>query len=758
MARLLSHPRLAAFAALALAGLLAAPLPAAAPASVPANVSALQPPVAAKAPRVTEIHGERMVDDYYWLRNKGTPEVESYLNAELAYAKAFMKPTEALQQKLYDEMLSRIQQTDVDVPFLDRGFYYYARTQEGKQYPIFCRKKGSLDAPEEVILDVNALAQGKPFMSVGWRTVSPDGNLLAYHTDETGFRQFTLHVKDLRTGGLGPEAIPRVTSFEWSEDGKALLYGVEHPQTKRSYQIFRHVLGRADDELVYEEKDERFDVFVEKSRDRKILFITSGSHTTSEVRYLPADQPAAEPKLIAAREQDHQYDVDHRPGEFWIRTNDKGRNFRLVKVDEQDPSRGNWREVLPHRDGVMLAGVDMFRDFYVALEREAGLLHLRVTELPGGESHRIEFPEPAYLTSPSVNREFDAGLYRFAYQSPISPASIYDYDRATRERKLLKQVPVLGGYDPARYRVEVTQATAPDGVQVPMWILSRKDVRRDGKNPALLYGYGSYGASMSATFNSNLFSLVDRGVVYATAYIRGGGELGKKWHDEGRMMKKMNTFTDFIAAAEHLIAAKYTAKERLGINGGSAGGLLMGAVTNLRPDLFKVVVSHVPFVDVINTMLDPSLPLTVSEFEEWGNPKIEAEYRYIKQYSPYENIAAKPYPTMLVKSSYNDSQVMYWEPAKYVAKMRAMKKDANPLVFHINMDPAGHGGKSGRYDRLRETAFDYAFLLWQLGVENVESAGERSSEAPASPVRGPAGAPAAPVPVHQDEIPVLVEL
>jgi oligopeptidase B len=686
-----------------------------------APAASLQPPVAKKDPHATRIHGETLTDDYYWLRNKGTAEVEAHLKAELAYAQAFMKPTEALQQKLYDEMLGRIQQTDVDVPFLDRGFFYYSRTEEGKQYPIHCRKKGSLEAPEEVILDVNQLAEGKPFMAVGRRTVSPDGNLLAYRTDETGFRQFTLHVKDLRTGQLGPEAIPRVTSLEWAEDGKTLIYGVEHPQTKRSYQVFRHVLGEAKDDLLYEEKDERFDVFVQKSRDRQVLFIESASHTTSEVRYLPADRPAAELKLIAAREQDHEYDVDHRPGEFWIRTNDKGRNFRLVVADEKDPSRANWREVVPHRESVMLDGVDLFQSFYVLRERESGVLHLNVTELPSGRSHRIEFPEPAYIAFPGANREFDARLYRFGYQSPVVPPSVYDYDPVRRERKLLKQEAVLGGYDPARYRVELIQATAPDGVQVPMWLLYRKDLQRDGRNPLLLSAYGSYGAPGDAGFDGNIFSLIDRGVIFSMAYVRGGGELGKKWHDDGRMMKKKNTFTDFIAAAEHLIAAKYTSKDRLAITGGSAGGLLMGAVTNMRPDLFKVVVSYVPFVDVINTMLDESLPLTVAEFEEWGNPKIEAEYRYIRSYSPYDNVEAKAYPTLLVKSSYNDSQVMYWEPAKYVAKLRALKTDANPLVFYINMDPAGHGGKSGRYNHLRETAFDYAFLLWQLGVEKVES-------------------------------------
>ena len=675
------------------------------------------PPVAKKQPKKVQIHGDTLVDDYHWMRNKGTPEVEEYLKAELAYAEGFMKPTAALQQKLYDEMLSRIQQTDTNVPYRQRGYFYYSRTEEGKQYPIYARKRGSLDAPEEVVLDVNRLAEGKQFMSVGEMQVSPDGNLMAYTTDDTGFRQYTLRVKDLRTGELGPEAIPRVTSVEWSEDGKTLLYSVEDDQTKRSHRIFRHDLGAAKDELAYEEKDERFSVYVWKSRDMKYLFVESGSLTATEIRYMPADQPRAAMKMIAAREADHQYDVDHRDGTFWIRTNDNGRNFRLVTAPAADPGRANWKEVVAHRDDVMLAGHSMFKDFYTLFEREGGFPRIRITDFRSGQSHRIDVPEEASTISPSMNPEFDTPLYRFAYQSPITSSSIYDYDPVTRQRKLLKQVAVLGGFDKSRYKVEIARAAAPDGVQVPVWMVYRSDLARDGRNPALLYAYGSYGAPMSAGFSSNIFSLVDRGVVYAVAYIRGGGELGKKWHDEGRMLKKKNTFTDFIAVAEHLVSAKYTSPERLAVMGGSAGGLLMGAVTNMRPDLFKVVVNYVPFVDVIHTMLDKTLPLTVGEFEEWGNPEIAEQYKYMLSYSPYDNVAKKPYPTILVKSSYNDSQVMYWEPAKYVAKLRAMKTDANPLLFHINMDPAGHGGKSGRYERLRETAFDYAFILWQLGVE-----------------------------------------
>ena len=693
---------------LALALTLAADPPATAP---------VRPPVARKEPHKIEIHGDTLIDDYYWMRNKGTPEVETHLKAELAYADAFMKPTAALQQKLYDEMLSRIQQTDVNVPARERGYFYYSRTEEGKQYPIYARRKGSLDAPEEITLDVNALAEGKKFMAVGDMAVSPDGNLLAYTVDETGFRQYRLQVKDLRTGKLGPDSVERVTSIEWTEDGQTLFYSVEDAQTKRSNHVYKHALGAAKDELIYDEKDERFGVGVWKSLDDKYLFLDSSSHTTSEVRFKPADTAAGDWKLIAERVPDIQYDVDHRDGTFWIRTNDKGRNYRLVTAPVSDPGKANWKEVVPHRDDVMLSGHLLFKDFYVLTEREGGWPQIRITDFRTGQSHRVSFPEPAYQVNVSNNREFDAKVVRLAYQSPITSSSIYDYDPVTRERKLLKQVAVLGGFDPSRYKVEVTKAKSPDGVDVPVWLVYRKDLKLDGSNPALLYAYGSYGSSSQAGFSSNLFSLVDRGVVYALAYIRGGGELGKKWHDQGRMLNKKNTFTDFIAAAEHLVAQKYTSKDRLAIMGGSAGGLLMGAVTNMRPDLFKVVLSYVPFVDVITTMLDDSLPLTVGEFEEWGNPKKEAEYRYMKTYSPYDNLAAKAYPTMMVKSSYNDSQVMYWEPAKYVAKLRALKTDTNPLIFKISMDPAGHGGKSGRYDRLRDTAYDYAFLLWQLGVE-----------------------------------------
>ncbi|MGC4117653.1 MAG: S9 family peptidase [Myxococcales bacterium] len=685
-----------------------------------ATPSALRPPVAPRHPQVRTLHGDQFVDDYFWLRQKGTAEVERYLKAERAYAEALMKPTAALQERLYQEMVSRIQETDVDVPYRMKGFWYYSRTEKARQYPVHCRKKGTLDAPEEVVLDLNQLAQGKEFLSVPLLAVSPRGGRLAYLTDETGFRQFTLRIRDLATGKDGPEAIVRVTSVAWFNDDQTLLYTVEDETSKRSYRLYRHTLGQAAtaDELVYEEKDEHFDLEVERTRDDRMLVVLSASHTTTEQRWVDADRPADAPRLILPREAGHEYYVDPREGVFYIRTNDAGcRNFRLVSAPVGDPSKANWKELFACRDEVMVESVDLFRDFYVLLEREGGFPQLRIVSLSSGESHRVELPEKAHDVAGETNREWDTRLYRLRYQSPTTPPSVFDYDVTTRERTLLKQQPVLGGYDASRYEVELLSAPAKDGAQVPVWMLHKKGQARDGKRPLVLYGYGAYGYPEDAAFSSNVLSLVDRGVIWASAFVRGGGELGKRWHDQGRMEHKMNSFTDFIAAAEHLIAQGYTGKDRLAILGGSAGGLLVAAATNLRPDLFKVVLAEVPFVDVINSMLDESLPLTVTEFEEWGNPKVPEQYRTMLAYSPYENIGARAYPTMLVESSYNDSQVMYWEPAKYVARLRALKTDQSPLVFNIKMEPAGHGGKSGRYDRLRERAYDWAFLLWQLGVE-----------------------------------------
>jgi oligopeptidase B len=684
------------------------------------NASSLPaPPIAKKIPKVTEINGQKMVDNYFWLRDKQNPDVRAYLEAENAYTDAVMKSTEPLQKKLYDEMLSRIKETDVEVPYKEGGYLYYVRTEAGKQYGIRCRKKGSMDAPEEVVLDVNELAQGHKFMSLGAFNVSEDGNLLAYTTDNTGFRQYTLSVKDLRTGKVLADHAERVGSVVWANDNKTIFYTVEDETTKRQYQMYRHSVGTTgSDTLVYEEKDERFEVDAGKTRSRAYLFLVSGSHTTSEVRYLAADQPQAEWKLMEPRKQDVEYYPEHNGESFYIRVNDTGRNFRLVKAAVSNPGKANWKEVAPQRADVMLDDTDFFKNYYVMYEREKGLPQIRVVDLASGASRRIDFPEPAYVTYPYVNREYDTTKFRYGYQSFITPASVFEYDMAAGTSTLLKQKEVPGGYDPKRYEVERIYATASDRVKIPISVLHLKGAKLDGKGPLHLTGYGSYGIPYDIGFNSNLFSMVDRGVVAAVAHIRGGGEMGKAWHDDGRMMNKKNTFTDFIVCAEYLLAQGYGSKDRLAIEGRSAGGLLMGAVLNMRPDLFHAALVGVPFVDVMNTMLDESLPLTVGEFEEWGNPKEKQAFDYMMSYSPYDNVQAKTYPNMLVRTSFNDSQVMYWEPAKYVAKMREVRTDHNLLILKTNMNPAGHGGASGRYDRLKEVAFDYAFFLTQMGIEN----------------------------------------
>ncbi len=673
-------------------------------------------PAARKVPKVDVYHGDRRVDDYFYMREKTNPDVLAYLEAENAYADAQLKSTEGFRETLYNEMLARIKQTDLSVPYRKGAYFYYSRTEEGKQYPIMCRRKESLEAAEEVLLDVNALAEGEKFMALGAFTVSDDGNLLAFSTDNTGFRQYRLHVKDLRSGQLLPERVEKTVSVVWAADNKTIFYTVED-SAKRSYRLYRHALGSdpAQDALVYEEKDELFRLSAQRTRSQEYIFLVSSSLTTSEARYLPANQPAGEWKLIAPRQHQIEYYPDHHGESFYIRTNDTGRNFRLVQAPAADPARKNWKEVLPLRAGVMLEDTDFFKNFSVISERENGLPYFRVTDLRTGQWHRVSMPEPAYSAFASTNAEFDATQFRYAYQSLVTPSSIYDYDMEKRASALLKQTEVLGGYDAKQYESERVTATAKDGTKVPVSLVYRKGVKRDGRAPMLLTGYGSYGFPYPVTFSSARLSLLDRGVVFAIAHIRGGGEMGKAWHDDGRMMHKKNTFTDFIVAAEYLIAQKYTAKDRLAVTGGSAGGLLMGAVTNLRPDLFKVVVSLVPFVDVINTMMDASLPLTAGEWEEWGNPQKKAEYDYMKTYCPYTNLEKKAYPTILVRTSLNDSQVMYWEPAKYVAKLRTLKTDANPLLFKINM-AAGHGGSSGRYDALRETALDYGFILSQLGI------------------------------------------
>jgi oligopeptidase B len=678
--------------------------------------NSIKPPVAKKAAKNTTIHGETLVDDYYWLREKSNPEVITYLEAENAYTAAVMRPTETFQAELYKELLGRIKETDVNVPYKQGDYFYYSRTEAGKQYPILCRKRGSLDAKEEVYLDQNELAKGLKFLGMGPGAVSDDGNLLAYSTDTTGFRQYKLQVKDLRTGRLLPDAAERVTSIQWAGDNKTLFYTVEDDVSKRSHRLYKHRLGDAADDLIYEEKDELFNIYSSRSRSRAFIFVTSDSFTSSEVRYVAASRPDDPYKVVLPREAKHRYYVDHHGDLFYIRTDEDAKNFRLVSAPASDPQKKNWKEVLPHRKDVMLEETDFFADFYVAYERENGLQKMRITDFKTNESHYVEFPEPVYSAFPTANFEYNVRKLRFAYQSFVTPSSVFDYDVGTRKRTLLKQTEVLGGYDPSQYKSERIYATASDGTRIPISLVYKKSLTMDGKRPLLLQGYGAYGVPSNVSFSSNRLSLLNRGMICAIAHIRGGGEMGEVWHDQGKMMMKRNTFTDFIAAAEHLVAEKYTSSDRLVIQGGSAGGLLMGAVINMRPDLFKAAVVQVPFVDVINTMLDESLPLTVGEFQEWGNPKNKSEYDYMKSYSPYDNIAAKAYPNILVRTSLNDSQVMYWEPAKYVAKLRATKTDQNPLLFKIHLGGGGHGGVSGRYDALKDAAFDYAFILTQVGI------------------------------------------
>ena len=679
------------------------------------GAGAPQPPMAEKKPKTTNIHGVTLVDDYFWLREKTNPAVLAYLQAEDAYAQSMMKHTAPLQEKLYKEMLSHIKQTDTNVPYRFGNHFYYTRTEEGKQYPIFCRKKGSLDAPEEIVLDQNELAKGHKFMSLGAFSPSDDGNLLAYSTDNTGYRQFTLQIKDLRTGELFPEKIERVTGVVWANDNKTLFYVTEDATTKRSDKFFRHVLGTDKNDLVYEEKDELFDIGTGRSRDKAVVFLEAFSKTSTEVRYLLAAEPNAELKVILPRQPEHEYDVDYRNNLFYIRTNKGAKNFRIVTAPVNDPSEKNWKEFITHNPAVKVEGISLFADHAVLSEWENGLQQLEVVNFKTNKRNRIQFPEPVYSAGLSANREFNTSVVRYSYNSLVRPNSTFDYDMNTGKSTLLKQQEVPGGFDAANYKSERVFATASDGTKIPMSMVYRKGVKLDGSAPLLLYGYGSYGASIPPGFSSTRLSLLDRGVIFVIGHIRGGGELGEEWRQAGRMMNKMNTFTDFIACAETLINKKYTSKDRLVIQGGSAGGLLMGVVSNMRPDLFKAVVSQVPFVDVLNTMLDASIPLTTSEYIEWGNPNEKPAFEYMKTYSPYDNVAKKEYPAMLVKVSVNDSQVPYWEGAKLVARLRTMKTDKNPLLLKVNFG-AGHGGASGRYDALRETAFDYAFMLWQMGV------------------------------------------
>jgi oligopeptidase B len=680
----------------------------AAPAGAQVQAGTAPPPAAARRPQVTKIHGYTRTDDYFWLRDKTNPEVRQHLEAENAYTEALMKPTEALQKKLYDEMVARVKQSDESVPSRKGDWLYWSKTTEGKQYPTLLRRRASGGEPE-VMLDVNAMAEGHGFFALGGAEVSDDGNLLAYSIDTTGYRQYLLQVKDLRTGATLRENFPRVGSIVWATDNKTLFVTTEDSVTKRSDKFWKHRVGTDETTLLYTEPDELFDVFASRSRDGKMIFLTSAAKTMTEARYIPADQPDGKLLIALKREKDHEFTIDEDDGMFYIRTNKGAKNFRIVSAPIATPDESHWKLVLAHNPNVKIQDVDFFADFVVISERENGLTYLRVIDKRTHVSHRVSTPEPVYTIFLGNNREYRTDTIQFNYNSMVTPPSTFAYSVASKNRTLLKQQDVFN-YDKSQYETKRIWVTARDGALVPVALVYKKGTPMDGSAPMLLYAYGSYGASLDPTFSSNRLSLLDRGFIYALASIRGGGELGEPWREGGRMMKKMNTFNDFIDVAAYLEKTKYTSADRMMIQGGSAGGLLMGAVVNMAPNLFRAAVAQVPFVDVMNTMLDASLPLTTSEYIEWGNPNEKAAYDYMMKYSPYDNVRAQAYPYMLVEVSYNDSQVPYWEGAKFAARIRAQKTDSKPLLVKANLG-AGHGGASGRYDRWKEIAFEYAFMV-----------------------------------------------
>ena len=680
-----------------------------------------QPPIAAKHAKELEAHGDVRVDNYYWLRERENPEVMAYLEAENEYTEEVMAHTAALQDELYDEIVGRIQQDDDSVPYKKGDYFYYYRYEEGDEYPIYCRKKGSLDAPEEIMIDANEMAEGHEFFTMWGVEVSPDAKTVAYAIDTVGRRFNTVRFRNLETGEDLPDVLENVTyNGEWANDNKTYVYTKQDPETLRWYRIQRHELGTdpAEDAVIYEETDEEFSAFVYRSRSDKYLMINSNQTLSSESWYLDADKPTAEPQLIQAREANHEYEVDHFGDSFYIRTNWDAENFRLMKTADSATEKDNWLEVIPHRDDVFLQGAELFSNHMVVEERKNGLMQLRIMAWDGSEEHYLDFGEPAYDAWPSANYEADTPTLRYVYTSMTTPKSTFDYDMVTKEKALLKEDPVLGGFDKAIYTTERLWAPARDGIEVPVSLVYRTDLfKADGSNPALLYAYGSYGSSMDASFSSPRLSLLDRGFVFAIAHIRGGQELGRQWYENGKLLKKRNTFTDFIDSGKFLVEKNYTSPDRLFAMGGSAGGLLMGAVTNMAPELFQGIVSHVAWVDVITTMLDDDIPLTTSEYDEWGDPREKEYYDYMLSYSPYDNIEAKDYPNILMTTGLEDSQVQYFEPAKYVAKMRDLKTDNNVLILKTNME-AGHGGATGRLKQHKETALDYAFMVDLAGISD----------------------------------------
>lgn len=682
------------------------------------KVTTPEPPIAQKIAKELTIHGDTRIDNYYWMNQREDSTVINYLNAENSYTEAMMKHTEEFQTKLFDEMISRIKKTDESVPAKSNGFYYYSRTEGDAEYPLYCRKEGSLEANEQILLNVPEMAKGFSYFSIGDYSVSESNEILAYSEDTLSRRRYTIKFKSLVDDKIYGDEIGNTTGgITWASDNKTVFYTVKHPETLLPYKVFKHVLGTnvAQDELVYEEKDNTFYTFCYKTKSKKFIVIGSTSTLSAEYRYIDADKPNSEFKMFQAREKDLEYSIDHFKGDFYIRTNYQAKNFRLMKTPIAKTAKENWVEVIPNRDDVYLSNFEIFENYLVIGERKNGLNQLRIRNWADNEEHYLDFGEETYNAWISTNPEFETNVLRYGYTSLTTPSSTIDYDMSTKVKTVMKQQEVIGDFDKSNYESKRIWAIAEDGTKVPISLVYRKDTFKKGTNPLWLSAYGSYGSSSDVYFSSVRLSLLDRGFVFATAHVRGGQEMGRYWYEDGKLLKKKNTFTDFNSCTEFMVAEGYAAKDKVFAWGGSAGGLLMGAISNMRPDLYKGIIAAVPFVDVITTMLDESIPLTTGEFDEWGNPKNKEYYDYMLSYSPYDNVEAKEYPAMLVTTGLHDSQVQYWEPAKWVAKLRDMKTDHNPLLIKINMD-FGHGGASGRFERYHEVALEYAFVLDLVGI------------------------------------------
>lgn len=672
----------------------------------------IKPPVAEKIPKELTIHDHTRIDDYFWMNQREDAKVIEHLTAENEYTRQLLKHTEPLQEELYNEMVSRIKQDDSSVPYKDNGYFYYVRYVEGKEYPIYCRKKDSLDSDEELMLNVNEMAEGNNYFNVAGVSISQDNRLASYGVDKVGRRIYDIYFKDLKTGEILKDKLSNTTgSACWCNDNKTLFYSIKD-EALRSFKIFRHQLGteQASDVEIYHEEDETFHVIAYKSKSDQYIFIASFSSVSTEYKFLDANDPLGIFTTLQPRMKEVEYYVNHYKEKFYIRTNLNAKNFRLVTTPVTDTLVDNWVDMIPHNPNILLQEEEIFTDFMAVQERMNGLTQIRIINLETSEDHYLDFGEAAYTAGIGRNPEFNTDILRYNYSSLTTPGSVFDYNMKTREKILLKQDEVLGDFNKDNYFSERLFASAEDGALIPISLVYRKGIKRDGKNPMLLYAYGSYGITTEPGFSSSRLSLIDRGFIWAIAHIRGGEDLGRYWYEEGKLLKKKNTFTDFIACAEYLINEKFTSSEKLSILGGSAGGLLIGTVINMRPDLFKAAVAAVPFVDVVTTMLDDSIPLTTGEYNEWGNPNEKEYYDYILSYSPYDNIERKNYPTLLVTTGLHDSQVQYWEPAKWVAKLREYKTNDNPILLHTNME-AGHGGASGRFKRLKETALEFAFLI-----------------------------------------------